>query len=40
MFASLPVELSDALLSVLAVGGSVFAIYLGMKLYKWIAYTL
>ena len=33
---TLPVELTDALASVAIVGGAVFAIAVGVKLYKWI----
>ena len=33
---TLPVELTDALVSVGIVGGAVFAIAVGVKLYKWI----
>lgn len=37
---TLPAELSDALLSVGIVGAGVFAIAVGVKLYKWIKAAL
>jgi hypothetical protein len=33
---TLPVELTDALASVAVIGAGVFAIAVGVKLYKWI----
>ena len=37
---TLPAELTDALASVAVVGAGVFAIKVGVKLYKWIAGAL
>jgi hypothetical protein len=37
---SLPTELSDALISVGIIGAGVFAIAVGVKLYKWIKSAL
>lgn len=37
---TLPAEITDAGASVAVVGAAVFAVYVGIKLYKWIARAL
>jgi hypothetical protein len=37
---TVPTEVSDALLSVGVIGAAVFAIHVGVKLYKWIKAAL